>query len=296
MPSLFPYLGCGLGLRTRYYRHILETQPSSISWFEAITENYLDYPGVGPGRSLSYLEKIRESYPLALHGVSLSIGSTAPLDRGYLKAWKALIERIQPAWVSDHLCWTGVHGRNFHDLLPLPYSEKTIRHIAGRIARVQDFLGRRMLIENVSSYVEWAGAEMSEGEFVAEVARRADCGILMDVNNIYVSHRNHGADPLAYLRAMPRERVAQIHLAGHSDHGTHLVDTHDEPVPEAVWDLYEKAVAHFGPVTAMVERDGNYPEFGALEAEVERARTVQSKLWKGKALEDTEPKRPAASL
>jgi uncharacterized protein (UPF0276 family) len=293
-PGLFPYLGCGLGLRPRYYSEILERKPASISWFEAVTENYLPYPGVGAGRAIGFLERIRRDYPVVLHGVSLSLGSTDPLDRGYLKAWKKLIDRIDPAWVSDHLCWTGVQGRNFHDLLPLPYNQATVRHVAARISRVQDYLGRRMLIENVSSYVEFAGAEMTEGEFVAEVARRADCGILLDVNNIYVSHRNHGTDPARYLAAIPRERIGQLHLAGHSDHGDHLIDTHEQPVPEAVWELYEQTIALFGPLTAMVERDGNYPELSELEAEVERARAVQARQWR--VSEHASDPRPATAL
>jgi hypothetical protein len=279
MPSkAFPDLGCGLGLRPEYYPEILGESSSrrAPDWYEAISENYMGIGGDAAGRALHFLERVRKDHPIVLHGVSMSLGSVDPLDRTYLKQLKALCARIEPAWVSDHLCWTGVDGENLHDLLPLPYNERTIRHVAERIRRAQDFLGRRMLVENVSSYFEYQASEMKEWEFLSEVARRADCGLLLDVNNIYVSGVNHGFDPLDFLRGLPAERVGQIHLAGHSDNGDHLVDTHDAPVCEAVWSLYEEAAKLVGPVSAMVERDANYPAFEELEREVERARSIRA--------------------
>ena len=225
----FPSLGFGLGLRVPHYEAILATRPA-VDWFEVLTENYL-VPG---GRPLRHLTRIRERYPLAMHGVSLSIGSSTPLNREYLTELKALAQRIEPAWISDHLCWTGVAGRNTHDLLPLPYTEEALAHVVERVRSVQDFLGRRILLENVSSYVEFRDSRLSEWQFLAEIAQRADCLILLDVNNIYVSAVNHEFDPLEYLNAIPAERVQQIHLAGHEDHGDYLVDTHDHPVPDPV--------------------------------------------------------------
>ncbi len=272
----FPELGCGLGLRTEYYSHIFEHTPRSISWFEAISENYMGIGGKAPGRALRHLEKIRQDYPVALHGVSLSIGSVDPLNRAYLKELRELIHRIEPAWFSDHLCWTGVDGQHMHDLMPLPYTEQTIRHLVDRIRRVQDFMGRRMLVENVSSYLEYSVSEMQEWEFLSEIANRADCGILLDVNNIYVSSRNHGFEPAAYLSGVPAHRVGQMHLAGHTDNGDHLIDTHDEPVSEEVWAVYDQALELLGPVTSMLERDDNFPDFSELELEVERARIAQA--------------------
>ncbi len=269
--SFFPNLGCGLGLRSAHHSDILAGRAQAIDWFEATTENYIGLEGSGAGRPLKVLEKVREDYPIVLHGVSLSIGSVDPIDFKYLARIKSLYERIQPAFVSDHLCWTGVEGENLHDLLPLPYTQEALAHLVSRIGRVQDFLGRRILLENVSSYIEFSHSEMTEWEFLSEVARQADCGILLDVNNIYVSSVNHGFDPLKYLHAIPRERVGQIHLAGHSNLGTHLVDTHDHPVPEPVWSLFEHAVRHVGQVSTMIERDDNIPELSELEAEVQRA-------------------------
>jgi uncharacterized protein (UPF0276 family) len=265
----FPSLGFGLGLRVTHYEAILATHPA-VDWFEALTENYL-VPG---GRPLHYLTRIRECYPLALHGVSLSIGSSAPLDREYLRQLKALAQRIEPAWISDHLCWTGVAGRNTHDLLPLPYTEEALAGVVERVRTVQDFLGRRILLENVSSYVAFRDSQLTEWEFLSEIATRADCLILLDVNNIYVSAVNHEFDPLEYLNAIPAERVQQIHLAGHEDHGDYLVDTHDHPVPDPVWELYASAVRRCGAVSTMIERDDHIPPLGDLCAELSQARTL----------------------
>jgi uncharacterized protein (UPF0276 family) len=261
--------GFGLGLRTPHYEAILN-QPHAIDWLEVITENYL---GAG-GKPLHYLERVRERYPLVMHGVSLSIGSTDPIDVKYLADVKALAARIEPHWVSDHLCWTGIEGRNLHDLLPLPYTEEALSTVVSRVGQVQDALGRQILLENVSSYLTFHASEMSEWEFLREVAQRADCAILLDVNNIYVSSVNHGFDPLTYLHAMPESRVRQFHLAGHSDLGGHLIDTHDHPIAAPVWDLYRAALAHFGAVPTMIERDDNIPELSELVDELDTAREI----------------------
>jgi uncharacterized protein len=264
--------GYGLGLRTPHYEAVLN-EPHAIDWLEVITENYL-VPG---GKPLHYLERIRERFPLVMHGVSLSIGSTDPVDMDYLAGVKALAARIEPHWISDHLCWTGIEGRNLHDLLPLPYTEEALASVVARVGQVQDALGRQILLENVSSYLTYRASEMSEWEFLREVAIRADCALLLDVNNIYVSSINHGFDPLTYLEAMPANRVHQIHLAGHSDLGGHLIDTHDHPIVEAVWNLYGEAVARFGEVPAMIERDDNIPALGELVAELQIARDIGSR-------------------
>jgi len=261
--------GFGLGLRRQHYETILAERPS-VDWFEILTENYL-VPG---GKPLHYLDRIRALYPMVMHGVSLSIGSSDPLNRAYLAEVKALVERIQPAWLSDHLCWTGVGGVNLHDLLPLPYTEEALWHVVARVRQVQDFLGRQILLENVSSYLTYNASMMSEWEFLAAVATEADCLVLLDINNIYVSAFNHGFDPLAYLDGIPADRVRQFHLAGHLNLGTHIVDTHDHPVIDAVWSLYEAAVRHFGVVPTMIERDDNIPELGELLAELDVARRL----------------------
>lgn len=263
--------GFGLGLRPEHY-HDVAADRRGIDWLEVISENYM-VPG---GKPLHFLDTLRRDIPMVMHGVSLSIGGTDPLDLAYLRELKALADRIEPAWVSDHLCWTGIDHHNLHDLLPLPYTEAALAHLAARIGQVQDVLGRRLLIENVSSYVAYASDEMSEWEFVAELARRADCELLLDVNNVYVSSRNHGFDAERYIDAMPRERVRQIHLAGHEDHGDHLVDTHDHPVCEAVWSLYGYTVRRLGAVPTMIERDDHIPPLAELVAELDVARRVQA--------------------
>jgi uncharacterized protein (UPF0276 family) len=267
--SAFPYLGFGLGLRPDHYEVILAERPK-LDWFEIITENYL----VEGGKPLYYLDRIREHYPMVMHGVSLSIGSSDPIDLNYLKSVKELAERVQPAWISDHLCWTGVNGINMHDLLPLPYTSEAIQHVVSHIHQVQDYLGRRILIENVSSYLTYEQSEMSEWEFFSEIVCAADCYVLLDVNNIYVSAFNHGFNPEAYLRGMPQERVVQIHLAGHSNNGNYIIDTHDAPVIQEVWDLYALTLKHFGAISAMIERDDNIPELPELLAEVDHARAI----------------------
>ena len=264
-----PFLGFGLGLRPEHYTAVLESRPA-IDWFEIISENYL----VAGGKPLYFLDRIREHYPMAMHGVSLSIGSSDPLDHDYLAALKRLAARVEPAWISDHLCWTGIDGRNLHDLLPLPYTEEAIAHVAGRTRQVQDTLGRQILLENVSSYVTWTGSRISEWEFLSAIAERADCHILLDVNNVYVSAHNHGFDPLAYLDGVPSGRVRQIHLAGHSHNGSLIVDTHDHPVPDPVWALYAEAIARLGPVSTMIERDDDIPPLEVLLAELAQARSL----------------------
>ena len=268
-----PYLGFGLGLRPQHYKDILDTSPP-VDWFEVISENFM-VPG---GQPLRMLDRIAERYPVVMHGVSLSIASTQPLDFGYLAGLKALAGRIDPKWISDHLCWTGVHGVNLHDLLPVPYTEEALAHVAGRITQVQDYLGRRLVIENVSSYIEYECSEMSEWEFVAELSRRADCWLLLDVNNVFVSGINHDFDMRKFIAAIPADRVVQFHLAGHSEGETCLIDTHDQPVCEDVWKLYGKAIERFGPVSTMIERDDNIPPLAELVGELDRARRIAASL------------------
>ena len=253
-----------------HYDALLGEHKNSVSWLEALTENYL-VPG---GRPLHYLERLRAEYPIVLHGVSLSIGSTDALNESYLREVKALAARVEPAWVSDHLCWTGVDGVNLHDLMPLPFTETALRHVVSRIAAVQERLGRRLVLENVSSYVSFGSSDMTEWEFLREVAERADCQLLLDVNNVYVSSVNHGFDPMTYLHGIPVERVQQFHLAGHRNMGDYLIDTHDEPVCEAVWQLFHAAVERFGALSTMIERDDNIPELDVLLAELDRARNI----------------------
>jgi uncharacterized protein (UPF0276 family) len=272
MASLHPALGFGLGLRVDHYEAILADHPD-VDWFEALTENYL-VPG---GKPLDYLMRIRERFPVVLHGVSLSIGSTQPLDRTYLAQVKELATRVEPEWVSDHLCWTGIAGRNMHDLLPLPYTEEALANVVERVRTVQDILGRRILLENVSSYVSYRDSQLTEWQFLREIAERADCLILLDVNNIYVSSVNHEFDPLDYLNAIPEDRVQQIHLAGHENHGDYLIDTHDHPVPDPVWELYSAAVRRFGGVSTMIERDANIPPLEELCCELDAARQLAAR-------------------
>ncbi|CAM2951292.1 DUF692 domain-containing protein [Legionella anisa] len=268
-----PFLGFGLGLRPDYYEEILEQKPN-LDWFEILTENYM-VPG---GKPLYYLDQIRAHYPVVMHGVSLSLGSTDPLDRAYLKQLSALAARVEPVWISDHLCWTGVNGINAHDLLPVPYTRETVNHVVSRIQQVQDFLGRPILIENVSSYLTYKQSEMTEWEFIQEIVKQADCYILLDINNIYVSSVNHQFNPIDYIMAIPAERVAQIHLAGHANHGNYIIDTHDAPVIQPVWDLYAATLQRLGPISSMIERDDNMPPFAELLAEVNRARRIAESI------------------
>ena len=260
-------LGFGIGLRTAHFNTLLERR-AEVDWFEALSENFM----MEGGRPHFVLDRIRRDFPIVLHGVSLSIGSTDPLRRDYLDRLRWLIERFEPRWISDHLCWTGVDAHNLHDLLPLPWNEETLALVASRVVEVQDVLGHRIALENVSSYLAFTHSTMSEWEFLSEVARRADCSILLDVNNIYVSARNHGFDPRAFIDGIPSERVVQMHLAGHSDCGTHLLDTHDAAVAEPVWELFVHARRRLGAVPTCIEWDGNVPPLEELESEVATAR------------------------
>jgi uncharacterized protein len=267
-----PFLGFGLGLRTEHYNAILDSKPK-VDWFEVLSENYM----IAGGKPLDYLDKIRADYPVVMHGVSLSIGSTTPFDADYLRDLRKLAERIQPAWISDHLCWTGVHGQNMHDLLPLPYTMETAKHVAQRVGIVQDYLGRQILLENVSSYASYVDSTMTEWEFINEIAERADCLLLLDVNNIYVSSYNHQFDAKAFIDGVPAKRIQQIHLAGHSNHGDYIIDTHDAPVIDPVWKLYEYAISKLGAVSTMIERDDHIPELEVLVEELEIARKIAKK-------------------
>jgi uncharacterized protein (UPF0276 family) len=267
----YPPLGFGLGLRVDYYDALLEHgKHPEVDWLEVLSENFM----VGGGRPVQYLERFRENYPLVMHGVSLSIGSSDPLDSNYLEALKMLASRVEPAWISDHLCWTGIDRTNLHDLMPLPYTEEALAHVVARVRRVQDTLGRRILLENVSSYVTYADSSLSEWEFLSEVAEQSDCLILLDVNNIYVSSHNHGFDARAFLDGIPAHRVQQFHLAGHEHGETLIIDTHDAPIIDPVWDLYAQALRKFGSVSTMIERDDQMPPLAELLTELEHARTI----------------------
>lgn len=262
-------MGYGLGLRTEYYDTILDSNPQ-VDWFEILSENYM----VNGGKALYYLDAIRERYPVVMHGVSMSIGGTDPLDFDYLNKLKTLMQRAQPKWISDHLCWTGQGNHNLHDLMPLPYNDEAISHVAERVKIVQDYLQTQILLENVSSYVTYRQSEMTEWEFYSHVAEESDCLMLFDVNNVYVSARNHNFNPIEYIDGVPKKRVQQIHLAGHTDHGEFVIDTHDHPVVDPVWDLYAVALKRFGPVSTMIERDDLMPEFEELLAELNQARSI----------------------
>ncbi|MEW8315293.1 MAG: DUF692 domain-containing protein [Candidatus Thiodiazotropha endolucinida] len=264
-----PFLGYGLGLRRQHYDDVLESRPD-VDWFEIISENYM----VDGGKPLHYLSRIRERYPMVMHGVSMSIGSIEPLDYTYLKKLKELIERVEPMWFSDHLCWTGVNKLNLHDLLPLPYTEEALDHVVERITRVQDYLGRQMLLENVSSYISYSESQLSEWEFLREVVERADCLVLLDINNIYVSAYNHNFDPSDFVRAMPSERIYQIHLAGNTQEENLIIDTHDHPIADPVYELYAEAIQRFGRVSTMIERDDNIPPLADLLRELDRVRRI----------------------
>lgn len=264
-----PHLGFGVGLRATHFAHVLERRPA-VDWFEIVSENFM---GTG-GRPMRVLDEVAARYPIVMHGVSLGIGGTDPLDFGYLRRLADLAARVRAVWVSDHVSWAGVAGRTSHDLLPLPYTEESLRHVVARVRTVQDFLGRPLVLENPSSYVEFLSSSMGEAEFLARLAEEADCGLLLDVNNVYVSSVNHGFDPVAYLDAIPHDRVVQYHLAGHTPRDGYLLDTHVGPVPDPVWDLFREAWKRSGGRAAMVEWDEEIPEFPVVLAEVERARTL----------------------
>ena len=261
--------GFGLGLRTQHYHDFLDA-PQPVDWLEVISDNYM----VDGGKPLAMLDRIRSDYPMAMHGVSLSIGAINGLDRDYLKKLKALQQRVEPMWVSDHLCWTGAHGRKLHDLMPLPFTREALNVVARNVDQAQDVLQAPLVLENVSSYVEFASSEMTEWEFLTEICNSTGCKLLLDINNIYVSAFNHGFSPNEFIHGVPADSIVQFHLAGHQDNGDHLIDTHDHPVCDGVWDLYQAALQHFGEVPTMIERDDRIPPLSELLDELATARTI----------------------
>jgi hypothetical protein len=273
MVTEFPALGHGIGLRPPHYAEVVEGHPP-VDWFEVITENFM----VAGGNPRHVLRQVRARYPVVLHGVSLSIGSVDPLDEKYLTGLAALADEIEPAWISDHLCWSSFGGHTGHDLWPLPFTEEALGHVVRRVQAVQERLRRRILIENVSSYLEFAHSTLPEWEFLSEVARRADCGLLLDVNNVFVSAHNHGFEAAKFLAGIPVERVKQIHLAGHRDEGTHLLDTHDHAVCDGVWELYRAAVRRFGAVPTIIERDDDIPPLSEVLAESRQAAAIEAEV------------------
>ncbi len=268
-----PYLGFGLGLRAQHYKDILEGDPP-IDWFEVISENYM-IPG---GQPLKMLDRIRERYPIVMHGVSLSIASTAPFDEGYLRDLKSLAKRTEPVFISDHLCWTGVHGVNLHDLLPIPYTREALDHVVARVQYVQDYLGQAIALENVSTYVQFTHSEMTEWEFISELTRRTGCWLVFDVNNVFVSAFNHDFDGHEFIANVPADRIVQFHLAGHEHNMSHIVDTHDALVCDEVWDLYRTALRRFGPVSTIIERDDNIPPLAEMVDELGKAREIAAEV------------------
>ncbi len=283
-----PKLGLGLGLRNIHFEHILSEWPE-VDWFEAISENFMD----SGGRPRDVIRQVAERYPVVLHGVSLSIGSTDPLNVDYLRKLKVLAAEVKPAWVSDHLCWAGVLSVNAHDLLPVPLTEETLKHVAGRVRQVQDVLERPLILENPSTYLAFTQSTISEPDFLRELSNETGCRLLLDVNNVYVSCYNAAADPIEYLNSFPCERVVQIHVAGHTNCGTHIIDTHDQPVLRDVWELYRLAWARTGGVSTLLEWDGNIPAFATCHAELFKAKgymdgnfdPIQVNMQGGEALE-----------
>ncbi|MCT1346577.1 DUF692 domain-containing protein [Pseudomonas aeruginosa] len=269
-------LGFGLGLRNEYYRQILEERPA-VDWFEIISENYL----VEGGKALYFLDAIGEHYPLVMHGVSLSIGGSHALDIDYLRQLKQLADRVQPQWVSDHLCWSRGNAHQLHDLLPLPFTQESLLHVAARVRLVQDVLERPIVLENVSSYVQWTTSSMSESQFLSELSYLTGCELLLDVNNVYVSSRNQGFDPWQFIMELPHERIRQIHLAGHSDYGQYLIDTHDQPIADPVWSLYSKTLSYLGPTSTLIERDDQFPPLEELLSELAHARAIAKAVISG---------------
>lgn len=268
-----PDLGIGVGLRTVHFGHVISKKPP-VDWFEILSENFMDTGG----RPLYILDQVAERYPIVLHGVSMSIGSTDPINLEYLRKLKELADRTRAHWVSDHLCWTGVMGRNSHDLLPMPYTEEALRHTIARVREVSDRLERPLVLENPSSYVEFAASTLTEWEFLSRLAEGADCGLLLDVNNVYVSAFNHGFDPREYIAAIPADRVVQYHVAGHTNKGTHILDTHSDHALPEVWELYRQAWARTGPVASLYEWDEDIPAFEVLHQEALRAREYRDTL------------------
>ncbi len=270
-----PDLGVGVGLRVAHYPTLFEgREPVGVDWFEIISENFM----VEGGLPMHNLARALDRFRLVQHGVSLSIGTTDPLDREYLRKLKALLRRTGSPWVSDHLCWTGARGVNLHDLLPMPYTSEAVKHVARRAREVQDFLETRLALENVSSYLTYTSSTMTEWDFLSAVVEEADLGILLDVNNIYVSSFNHGFDPNEFVDGVPAERVVQVHLAGHTNHGRYILDTHSDHVIDPVWDLYRRALGRTGPVSTLVEWDDDIPPFDVLVAEADKARVIRREV------------------
>ncbi|MGV6826220.1 MAG: MNIO family bufferin maturase [bacterium] len=265
--------GFGLGLRTQHYNDFLDS-PQPVDWLEVISDNYM-IPG---GKPLAILDRIRTDYPVAMHGVSMSVGAVDGLDIQYLTQLKALAERIEPMWISDHLCWTGAHGRKLHDLMPLPFTNEALNVVSRNVLQAQEILQRPLVLENVSSYVEFNSSEMTEWEFLSEICRTTGCKLLLDINNIYVSAFNHGFSPMDFIEGIPTDSVMQLHLAGHQDNGSHLIDTHDHPVCEGVWSLYEQALQRFGYIPTMIERDDKIPPLSELLAELDTARAIANRI------------------
>jgi uncharacterized protein len=269
--SDFPYLGHGIGLRPVHYQQVVEQRPA-VDWLEVISENFM-VPGGNPRR---VLRAVREAYPVVMHGVSMSLGSVDPLREDYLAALEQLAADVQPSWISDHLCWSSIGGHSGHDLWPLPFTEEALAHVAARVHQVQERLRRPMLVENVSSYLQYAHSTLTEWEFLAELTRRTGCSLLLDVNNIFVSAQNHGFDSLAFLEGIPKGAVGQMHLAGHSREGELLIDTHDHPVCDEVWELYRAAVERFGRISTLIEWDDQIPPLERLVEESHRAAKLAS--------------------
>ncbi|HEX8655639.1 MAG TPA: DUF692 domain-containing protein [Allosphingosinicella sp.] len=269
-----PHLGDGVGLRDPHFAHLMRTPPDDwgVDWFEIVSENFIGHHGYAS----AVLDRVAAHRPVVMHGVSLSIGSAEPLDEDYLGAIAGLAERVKPAWISDHLCWTGIGGHNTHDLLPMPLTEASLAHVVDRIRRVQDRLGRPLILENPSSYLRFRTDQMPEWEYIARMAEAADCGLLLDVNNVWVSAMNHGFDPEAYIEAIPAERVVQIHLAGPTDCGTHFMDTHDKPVRDEVWPLYALAQERTGGVSTLLEWDADIPLWEDMLAELAKAKAARA--------------------
>ncbi|MBL4818845.1 MAG: DUF692 domain-containing protein [Deltaproteobacteria bacterium] len=269
-------LGVGVGLRPPHYPIFRNKTPDSVSFIEVISENFMNWHNHKITRPIQMLEQVRQDLPVIFHGVSMSIGSADDLNQDYLRELKNLIQKIQPAWISDHLCWTGVDNKNLHDLLPLPLTQGVLKHVTDKVRRVQDYLGQQILIENPSTYIEFKASDMTEWEFLKELCEKADCGLLLDVNNVYVNSVNHGFDPVEYLKSIPVSRIGQIHLAGHSNQGDYLIDTHDAPVCSEVWELFEWTTKNLGFFSTMIERDGNIPEWEVLEQEVLKIHSIRN--------------------
>ncbi|MGL5812887.1 MAG: MNIO family bufferin maturase [Aeromonas sp.] len=270
----FPWLGFGLGLRPPHFQDVLDGA-KGVDWFEILSENFM----VAGGKPRHYLDRVRADYPIVMHGVSMNIGSTDPLDMDYLARLRELMRSIEPVWLSDHLCWTGAGGQSSHDLLPLPLTDAVLTHLIDRIDGVQNYLGRPLVLENASTYLAFPGDEYLEQGFLNQLSRQSGCKLLLDINNIYVSSRNHGFDANAYLDEIDTQAVVQFHLAGHSDYGDYVIDTHDHPIVDPVWSLFERAVRRFGPVSTMIERDDHIPPFAELVAELNQARRIASPHW-----------------